>query len=42
VPRLAIVQALARATYDGDQQAVAAARRLLAAIDESPVDYLAV
>jgi hypothetical protein len=42
VPRLAIVHALARAAFDGDEAACAAARRLLAAIDESPNEYIAV
>ena len=41
VPRVAIAQALARAEFDGDKTASAAARRLLAAIDESPYDYIA-
>jgi hypothetical protein len=41
VPRVAIVQALALAEYDGNAKASAAARRLLAAIDDSPNDYLA-
>lgn len=41
VPRATIVQALARAEFDGDKTASAAARRLLAAINESPFDYLA-
>ena len=42
VARVALVQALARAEFDGDKTASAAARRLIAAIDESPFDYLAV
>ena len=42
VPRVALLQALARAEFDGDKTASAAARRLIVAIDESPFDYLAV
>jgi hypothetical protein len=42
VPRMALVQALARAEFDGNKTASAAAQRLIAAIDESPFDYLAI
>jgi hypothetical protein len=35
VPRTAVVAALARASYDGNPKAVAAAQRLL----DSPYDY---
>lgn len=42
VPRVVLVQALARAEFDGNKTASAAARRLIVAIDESSFDYLAV
>ena len=42
IPRVAIVQALARAESDGNEKAVAAAHRLLEAIDDSPYNYIAI
>ena len=42
VPRVALVQAMARAAYDGNEEAYGAASRLLRAVDESPYDFLAV
>jgi len=42
VPRAAIALALDRATLAGDSTACDAARRLLTAIDQSPVDYIVV